>query len=80
MKRPMSSILLLLLFLSVDCQTIKYPTAHKVDSSDTYFGVKVNDPYRWLENDSSADTEELDYWQKTKSPMNTSHKFRFGSR
>src|SRR5450755_987925 len=57
MKRIIFSILLLLLIQSVDCQTIKYPTARTVDSSDTYFGVKVNDPYRWLENDSSADTE-----------------------
>jgi prolyl oligopeptidase len=57
MKCLVFSILLLLLIQSVDCQTIKYPTTHTVDSSDTYFGVKVNDPYRWLENDSSADTE-----------------------
>jgi prolyl oligopeptidase len=57
MKRLIFFILILLLIQSVDCQTIKYPTTHRVDSSDTYFGVKVNDPYRWLENDSSADTE-----------------------
>ena len=57
MKRLIFSILLLLLIQTVDCQTIKYPTTLRVDSSDTYFGVKVNDPYRWLENDSSADTE-----------------------
>ena len=58
MKQLIFSIFLIWLIQSVDCQTIKYPTAHKVDSSDTYFGVKVNDPYRWLENDSSGETED----------------------
>jgi prolyl oligopeptidase len=49
----------LLIFVSKNsiCQSINYPPAPTVDASDTYFGIKVNDPYRWLENDSSADTK-----------------------
>jgi len=33
-----------------------YPETRKVDSSDTYFGIQVPDPYRWLEQDTSAET------------------------
>ncbi len=39
-------------------QTINYPKTQKVDQVDTYFGTRVSDPYRWLENDDSANTEE----------------------
>lgn len=35
---------------------IKYPVTKKVDTVDTYFGTKVPDPYRWLEDDKSAAT------------------------
>jgi prolyl oligopeptidase len=33
-----------------------YPVAKKVDQIDDYHGVKVADPYRWLENPDSADS------------------------
>lgn len=28
---------------------LNYPVSHTVDSSDTFFGIKYPDPYRWLE-------------------------------
>ena len=37
--------------------TVTYPTTAKVDSIDTYFGTDVKDPYRWLEDDRSKETE-----------------------
>ncbi|WP_350289618.1 prolyl oligopeptidase family serine peptidase [uncultured Croceitalea sp.] len=36
---------------------VNYPTTQKVDTVDTYFGTEVKDPYRWLEDDRSPETE-----------------------
>jgi prolyl oligopeptidase len=35
---------------------IEYPVTKKGDVVDDYFGTKVADPYRWLENDTSKET------------------------
>ena len=40
----------------VQAQGLQYPQAAKDATVDEYFGVKVSDPYRWLENDTSAQT------------------------
>ncbi|MCK5441103.1 MAG: S9 family peptidase [Maribacter sp.] len=37
--------------------TVNYPSTAQADSIDTYFGTKIKDPYRWLEDDRSAETE-----------------------
>lgn len=36
---------------------IQYPVTEKETVTDNYFGVKVDDPYRWLEDDRSDRTE-----------------------
>ncbi len=36
---------------------VQPPPTRKLDVVDTYFGVKVPDPYRWLEDDHSLDTQ-----------------------
>jgi len=43
---------------------VNYPETKTVDSVDTYFGVKVKDPYRWLEDDRSSETEA---WVKSQN-------------
>ncbi len=35
-----------------------YPTTKTVEQTDDFFGTTVSDPYRWLENDTAADTKE----------------------
>lgn len=43
-----------------------YPNTKKVDHTDTYFGTKVNDPYRWLEDDLAEDTKD---WVKRENEV-----------
>jgi prolyl oligopeptidase len=45
---------------------IKYPEAKRVDQVDDYFGTKVADPYRWLEDDNSDETAE---WVKAENKV-----------
>ena len=37
---------------------LKYPETKKIDHFDDYFGTKVNDSYRWLEDDRAEDTKD----------------------
>jgi prolyl oligopeptidase len=36
---------------------LTYPVTKKADVVDDYFGTKVKDPYRWLEDDNGKDTK-----------------------
>lgn len=45
---------------------ITYPPTAKDNVVDTYFGVEVKEPYRWLENDTSAATSA---WVKAQSKV-----------
>ncbi|MDD3877212.1 MAG: prolyl oligopeptidase family serine peptidase [Bacteroidales bacterium] len=57
----MSVVLIFIIMMGCSEKKIKlmdYPITKKVDTVDTYFGVQVPDPYRWLEDDMSAETAE----------------------
>ncbi|WP_127845954.1 prolyl oligopeptidase family serine peptidase [Psychroflexus aestuariivivens] len=45
---------------------LTYPETKQVDSVDSYFDTEVRDPYRWLENDRSDETEE---WVKAQNAL-----------
>ena len=49
------SVCLVLAMTTAETQ-IRYPETRKTDQADDYFGQKVADPYRWLEDDNSAET------------------------
>src|SRR3954447_4445766 len=34
-----------------------YPVTKRIEQVDDYFGTKVYDPYRWLEDETSAETK-----------------------
>ncbi|WP_338874082.1 prolyl oligopeptidase family serine peptidase [Spirosoma sp. SC4-14] len=46
--------------------SLVYPKARKTDQTDTYHGTTVADPYRWLEDDRSAETAE---WVKAENKV-----------
>lgn len=52
--------------ISKDTIALDYPETKKVDTVDTYFGTEVKDPYRWLEDDRSAETEA---WVKAQNEV-----------
>lgn len=45
---------------------VTYPETRKVDTTDTYFGNEVADPYRWLEDDRSEETGD---WVKSQNKV-----------
>jgi len=64
------ALFLILIVLSMGCtqkkQPLDYPETRKVDTLDEYFGTKVPDPYRWLEDDRSEETEA---WVKAQNEV-----------
>lgn len=49
---------------------ILYPETRKDETVDEYFGTKVPDPYRWLEDDRSAETEA---WVKAQNEVTNAY-------
>ena len=73
MKLPLIPAIVILMFSSCKenvkkdtAENLTYPETKRVDTVDTYFGEKIPDPYRWLEDDRSAETEE---WVKAENKV-----------
>ncbi|MEW5902707.1 MAG: S9 family peptidase, partial [Acidobacteriota bacterium] len=63
-KRTLAFVFLLVIsLLPFGCkgreQALAYPVTEKGDVADDYFGTKVSDPYRWLEDDRA---EKVKQW------------------
>lgn len=52
--------------LSYGQSAIKYPATKKTDKVDVYFGNSIPDPFRWLEDDRSAETAD---WVKEQNKV-----------
>ncbi|MFY7730936.1 MAG: prolyl oligopeptidase family serine peptidase [Flavobacterium sp.] len=50
--------------------SIKYPQTRKDNTTDTYFGTQVPDPYRWLEDDRSPETAA---WVKAENEVTNAY-------
>ena len=50
--------------------TMTYPTSRMIDHFDTYHGTAVADPYRWLEDDTSAETAA---WVEAQNKVTEAH-------
>lgn len=73
MKKIISSLLLLMLSSTLFAQW-NYPKTKTGNTTDTYFGVTYNDPYRWLEDLKSPDViswfkEQADLTNNTMSKI-----------
>ena len=51
-------------------QPLDYPKAKKGDVVDDYFGTKVPDPYRWLEDTDSPETAA---WVKAENVLTSAY-------
>ena len=60
-------ISVIILTTIMNAQTkLNYPKTKKGTQVDTYFGTTIQDPYRWLENDKSPETEA---WVKSENEV-----------
>ena len=79
-KRKQAKNIFAILFLGIfwSCETsIQYPETQKKLHSDFYHGIEVSDPYRWLEDDMSDETEE---WVKSQNTVTSSFLRKIGFR
>jgi prolyl oligopeptidase len=56
--------------VSTTQQQLSYPATRQSAVTDTYFGTSVADPYRWLEDDRSSETEA---WVKAQNKVTFSY-------
>ena len=53
-----------------------YPPARRSDQADVYHGVRVEDPYRWLEDADSAETKS---WVAAENALTSEYLKKIGS-
>ncbi|TGV00449.1 prolyl oligopeptidase family serine peptidase [Flavivirga rizhaonensis] len=77
MKKLMISLLAVIIIMSCKKENeqkktiiVNYPETKTVDTLDTYFGIEIKDPYRWLEDDRSPETEA---WVKAQNKSTYSY-------
>jgi len=64
--KKISLFTILLCSIYISMAQIKYPVSKKTNVIENYHGTMVADPYRWLEDDNSAETKE---WVKAQNEV-----------
>ena len=64
--RPMTTVTEQAVGMPPVPRTIVYPVTARIQTSDNYFGTRVEDPYRWLEN---LDSAEVQAWVKSQNAL-----------
>ena len=78
MKNKHFIIIFILSFYFSSCEkSINYPTTKKIAHTDTYHGIEISDPYRWLEDDMSEETGE---WVKSQNKVTSKFLGKIGFR
>jgi len=54
----------------LEAQNLEYPKSKKINHIDEYHGVKIKDPYRWLEDLNSEETKE---WVEAQNKLTNSY-------
>ena len=62
----LSLIALAGVLMAADLQ-MSYPPAKRVEQADVYHGVRIEDPYRWLEDPDSAESRA---WVAAQNALN----------
>jgi prolyl oligopeptidase len=71
MKKWLPFVIVIVFFYACKQETrMQYPVTKKVDTTDVYFGMKVPDPYRWLEDDNSEETKA---WVKAQNEVTSAY-------
>lgn len=70
MKKHALAIAMTAITAGAAAQTNNYPQAPRDNTKDVYFGVEVADPYRPLENDTSAETAA---WVEAENRVTNAH-------
>src|SRR5436190_12225621 len=59
-----------ILVANVPAQKLNYPNTARGNQVDDYFGTKVADPYRWLENN---DSKEVADWVEAENKVTSDY-------